>query len=736
MADDTKKPSKADLAGVMDEARERWDRAYEKEKSNIVAAYEDLEFLVGGDAQWDEASLRDRRGEDRPCLTVNQIPQFVNQVTGDIRQMKPSIKVVPVDDQADPQVADIMSGLIRYVENRSDAAGVYFRAADQQVGAGIGHWRVTTEYADDSTFLQELRIEDVDDGISVLWDADAKRTDKSDATHCFVPVDYTHGRFKELWPNASLSDFDGLSNWTNLKDWYTGDKIRVAEYWVKKPMKRTLAMTPDGKVLDLTDKPMVMDLPPETRIEKRDSYNVCRYMISGAAVLEGPDDWAGRHIPIIPAVGQEVRINGKIVRKGIIRDAKDPQRMYNYFRSAQTEIVALQPKAPFMVTEENVAKYQDVWETANKKNWPYLPYTPDSQNGGQAPQRVQPPVSSQGVNEGVLLANDDLRKVIGIYDAGLGAKSNETSGKAINARDRQSDTGTYVFIDNFARAIGRTGQILIDLIPRIYDTERTIRIMGEDGKIDMLKINQHQMTAGEGGGLVEQTLNDLTVGSYDVVAQAGPSFTTRREEAKEGMIALLQAAPDVAPLILDKVAKAQDWPMADEIAKRIRANIPPHILEAEEAEEQGATPEQVKQILAQGRQAPPDPKVLAVQAKAELDQQRLVFEQNKMISDQQAEIAKLQVDLEKARIQSRTSVEVAQINAAVGEHKNIIDAATAQYGAIVDAEVAMEAQNKQAETARYQTDSRANTDREKAYVSAETARYATDSRPQPENRAS
>jgi hypothetical protein len=717
MADDTKKPSKADLAGVMEEARKRWDRAYEKERSNIIAAYEDLEFLVGGDAQWGEKELKDRRDEARPCLTVNQIPQFVNQVTGDIRQMKPSIKVVPVDDAADPQVADIMSGLIRYVENRSDAAGVYFAAADQQVGAGIGHWRIITEYADDSTFLQEIRIEGVDDGIAVLWDADSKRPDRSDAGHCFVPVDYSHDGFKERYPDASLSDFDGLSHWTNLKDWYTGDKIRVAEYWVKKPMKRTLALTPDGKVLDLTDKPMIEAFPPGTRIEKRDSYKVCRYLISGAEVLEGPDDWAGRHIPIVPAIGHEIRVNGKIIRKGIIRDAKDPQRMYNYYRSAQTEIVALQPKAPFMVTEENVGKYQDVWETANQKNWPYLPYTPDPANGGAAPQRVQPPVSSQGVNEGVALANDDLRKVIGIYDAGLGAKSNETSGKAINARDRQSDTGTYVFIDNFARAIGRTGQILIDLIPKIYDTERTIRIMGEDGKVDLLKINQHNVQAGEGGGLVENTINDLTVGSYDVVAQAGPSFTTRREEAKEGMIALLQAAPDIAPLILDKVAKAQDWPMADEIAKRIRANMPPHILQAEEAEEQGASPEEVKAILEQGRQPAPDPKAMEAQANIELKQQDQQFQQQKAMLDAELEREKLamqqaqieqqsQVEMQKLAEQGRQAQEKLAADIMIEREKIASQERIAMRKAEMDREARERDADLRAAVAKYQTDNR------------------------------
>lgn len=719
---------KEEQAGILKEARDRWDRAYERERSNQAEAYSDLEFLAG--EQWDEDALKKRKG--RPCLRINKLPQFVHQVTGDIRQMRPSIKVVGIDDFSDPKVADIKAGLIRYIENRSDAQGIYFQAADQQVAAGIGHWRVLTEYADDSTFEQEIRIAAVDDGIAVLWDPDAKALTREDASFCFVPVDYTKDGFKDRWPNASCEEFQTLADWTNLKSWYTGDIVRVAEYWVKKPSTRKLALTPDGKTLDLTDLKEPPELPAGSRIEERQSYKICRYLITGAEVLEGPYEWPGRHIPIVPLLGEEIRIGKKLIRNGIVRHAKDPQRLYNYARSAEAETIALQPKAPFMVTEQNVAKYQDIWETANDQNWPYLPYEPDSKNSGAAPQRVAPPVSSSGISESIVLANDDMKSVIGIYDASLGNKSNETSGVAIKARQREGDTGSYLYIDNFARAIRRTGQILIDLMPHIYDTERTIRIMGEDGRVDMLKINQAQMQVDpQTGGMVENTLNDITIGAYDVVAEVGPSYTTRREEAKEGMIEFLKAAPDTAQLVLDMVAKAQDWPMADKIAKRIRAAMPQHILQAEEAEEKGASPEEVQQLLQQGQQAPPDPKVMAVQAKAELDQNKLVFEQNKFIAELQQKNHELQADLEKAQIQSRTSVEVAQISAGVGMHKTIVDAATAQYGAQVDAQVAREAQERQAETARHQAETRAHVDREKAFVAADTARYATDNRPEP-----
>jgi hypothetical protein len=609
-------------------------------------------------------------------------------VTGDIRQMKPAIKVVPVDDQADEKVADIKGGMIRYIENRSDASGIYFQAADTQVSAGIGHWRVLTEYADDSTFQQEIRIAGVDDGIAVLWDPDCRMLTREDAKFCFVPVDYSTDGFKEAFPDAQVSDFATLTEWSNLAQWYADDHIRVAEYWVKKPQKRVLVRTHDGKTLDVTDD----DDPDQTgaltsaqkialakamgdTIEYRDSYKVCRYLITAMEVLEGPEEWPGMYIPIIPVVGEETKIGRKVVRKGIVRDAKPVQQMYNYGRSTQTEVFTLQPKAPFMVTEINVAKYQDVWNTANRKNWPYLPYEPDGKNGGVAPQRVAPPVASQGVNEAVALANEDMRRVIGIYNASLGDKSNETSGVAIRARQHEGDTGTYLYIDNFARAIRHTGKILVDLIPHIYDTQRTIRIMGEDGAIDIMQINQETDQAGQPildpRTAQPRIVNDVTVGSYDVVAEVGPSYMTRREEAREGMIEFMKAVPQIGPLIIDKVAKAQDWPMADDIAKRARAVIPPQILQAEEMEKAGASPEQIQQAQAQQQQGPPPDPVAMAKAQremqgAQIDAQKHQAEMESHALDTQAKGQDLQVKGRLAAIEEQTALaKLALINAQI-----------------------------------------------------------------------
>jgi hypothetical protein len=584
---DAKKPKAKDKDAqeICKTALERWNRWWEREQHNVNAAYEDLAFCWN-DEQWPADVAKEREHEKRPMLTANQLPQFVHQITGDMRQMRPAIRVVPVDDRGDKDTAETNAGLIRYIENRSDASAAYMSGADTQVAAGIGHWRVTKEYADDTTFNQEIRITGVDDGIAVAWDPDASLPTREDAKWCIVPVDMSVESFKEQYPDAPVEDFSDL-NGADIVGWFDKDFVRVAEYWVKKPSKRTLALYPNGSIVDLTDgdpEKLAQAQATKARIEARDSYKVCRYLITAAHVLEGPIDWPGRYIPIVPVLGEEIRIGRKVVRRGIVRAAKDTQRMFNYFVTAHTEVVGLQPKAPFIGTEKNFEKYQDDWAQANNKAFPFLPYTPDGTNGGAPPQRVQPPVSSQGITEGLALSNENLRRIIGIYDASLGAKSNETSGKAILARQREGDTGTFVYIDNWTRAIKHTGKLLIDLIPHVYDTERKIRIMGEDGKVDLKDINKPvgmiEMDPETGEPKTVQKIeNDVTVGAYDVVLDTGPSYTTKREEAKEGMIEFIRSAPDVAPVVMDLVAKAQDWPLADEFARRLETIAPPPVQE-------------------------------------------------------------------------------------------------------------------------------------------------------------
>jgi len=646
------KPTKLPVRDkVVDVAMKRWRRADKADRENRAAAYEDVEFVELPGAQWTEEAKKAREG--RPCLEFDRLATTIAQITGDIRQMRPAIKVVPVDSRGDPKTADLIAGLTRYVENRSDAPAAYFAAADQQVMAGIGHWKVLTEYGSDSTFEQEIRIAPIPDGIGVRWDPDAILPTREDAKFCFVPLDMSRDAYEETYPDhpaAEIGDDDLAGR--GLAEWSTADVVRVAEYWVKTPVKKRLALMPDGEILDLTDETddeqaerQMRAEAAGARIETRDGHKIERYILSATDVLEGPTPWPGRFIPVVPAVGIETVIAKKRVRRGVVRKAKDAQRAYNYSRSTQTEVVALQPKAPFVGTEDQFKGYEHVWQTANTEAHPFLPFNADPKFP-TPPQRVPPPVASSGLAELTREAAEDIKAVTGIYDASLGARSNETSGKAIRARQQEGDVGSFVYIVNFSRAIRHTGAIVVDLIPHIYDTARTLRIVGEDGKVDVVDINKPTGIAVDEAA--EKIENDVTVGAYDVAMEMGASYTTRREAALDGMITLVQAAPDVAPLVLDLLAQAQDWPLADKIAKRIKTMLPPQI-QAEEARESGEappppmppSPQEQAAMQAQQRQ-----EQLAA-AQHELEGAKLQIEQQKL----QAEMAKIQGELQRAAME-------------------------------------------------------------------------------------
>jgi hypothetical protein len=652
--DQDKNESKSDWEEVHEEALTEYDRDYAREQGNIDEAYQDLRFRRGRiEDQWDALALEARKG--RPCLVINKLPQFVRQVTGDMRQSRPAIKVVPVDSGADIKTAEVRGGMIRYVENRSKAKHVYTTGADSQVTCGIGHWAVTTEYAHAGTFNQEIRVIGIEDGVSVLWDADSFLPTKSDADHVFVPTDMTRAKFKKKWPKAKAEGFDtslyGLGGTSWFSSWANDDYIRVVEYWKKKPIKRTLALLPDGTVEDLTDQ--LKDVPKDqakaglqwlaqqkqARIEERDSYKICRYMITMAEVLE-ESDWPGMHIPIVPVIGEEVRIGREVYRHGVVRYARDPQRMENYYASAETEVIALQPKAPWIGTKAQFQDHYDIWETANTEAHPFLEYTPDPKAPGP-PQRVPPPMGSNAISEAKLRNSDDMKAVIGIYDASLGAKSNETSGIAIARRDAQGDTGTYVYHDNFALAIERTGEIINELFPKIYDTQRTVQILGDDGKPDMVEINKPQVVDG-----VNKVLHDMTSGSYDVVMEQGPSFATKREFAQAALTEFIRAFPPAAPLIGDIYAKVMDFPQADEIGERLEEALPPPIKaklaaerqQREQAAGKGPSPEQQQEAQAQQ----------AAQQQAQQAQAMQMAEAQAKVEEAQARADKAKSDAKKA----------------------------------------------------------------------------------------
>lgn len=587
-----------DTTDLVQQVVKNYTRGWEYDRLNKARAYEALEFNAG--EQWLPQVKAQRIAEGRPVEVSNLTISFTRQVANDIRMAQPAVKVIATggigENEPDAKrrelvarkAAEIRQILIRHIENRSSANTVaYAKAADDQVISGYGAWRIDTEYASQTSMLQEIRINPVSDPIGVVWDPESYMPTREDAMWCCVPVDYTHDAFKERFPNMSLSDvstpYDGFTGvWT---DWVTPDTIRVIEYWYKQREKKAFIEL-DSMLIPAQDDDAQNWVARGGRAVERETDCVYRALVSATEELEKPVKWMGSFIPIIPVFGEETQIKNKRVRWGLVEFIKAPQRMYNYYNAAQIEIVGLQPKSPFIGTEKQFEGFEDQWAEANVSTRPYLTYHPDPLAPG-APQRSQTPVSSQGIADGMLVASNEMKSITGIYDAALGQRSNETSGVAINARKRESDVGTYVYSQNFGRAINHSGRVCLDLMPRVYDTKRTIRVMGLDGKIDPISLNTNPQGAVINDAML--MINDISSGEYDVVLEQGPSYATRRDEMKDAMVSLVQANPALMQIAGDLIAKAQDMP--DALVKRMRATVPPDLIKAEEMEE-GAEQEQ------------------------------------------------------------------------------------------------------------------------------------------------
>jgi len=564
--------------------------------------------------QWDDKLRQSRELDQRPCLTVNKTHQHWLMVVNDGKQNKPSIKVHATGGDATYQSAQVFGDIIRHIEYMSNAQSAYDTASEFQVGAGIGYWRVRTDYIDDSSFDQDILISPILDSLSVFMDPDMKERDGSDAKFCLVFTDLTHESFKAKYPGHS----DAITASAPLGNgavWITEDHIRICEYFEVKEMSDTLYAIPDDQggepmLVHASDanpalKKALKQMGDKVRSRKVKRAKVMWYLIAGNELLD-TRELLGKYIPIVRVVGEEMVIQGKLERKGIVRYLKDPQRIYNYNTSSAVEFGALQSKIPYTAAVEAIEGFEGYYETANTKNHSYLPFNAFDEQGRplEAPSRQAAPMSAPVYMEGMQTAAEEMKMVSGQYDALMGAPSNEQSGVAIDQRQRQGDRATYHFIDGLAKAIRFTGKILINLIPLVYDTPRVLRIRGEDGTSETpIKIDPNQKTAyqeqkSERTGEIQRIFNP-GVGTYDVVADVGPSFDTKREETFNAIKDILSANPALTQVIGDLLFKVADFPLADKIEERMKNWIPAAIQgKGPTAEEQ-----QMQQQLQQAQQA-------------------------------------------------------------------------------------------------------------------------------------
>lgn len=637
---------------LLDEAKEFLKHCVDAD-TNREDALEDLKFLSGD--QWPDKAQRDRELDGRPCLTINKLPTFVHQVTNDQRQNVPSIKVSPVSEGADVDTAQVYQGLVRHIEYASNADVAYDTAVNSAAQIGFGFFRLVTDYASPSSHDQVVKFKRIRNPFTVYIDPFSEEPDGSDMKRAMISLKVPREQFKRDYPNAEAST-DGFSTGVGdsaLQHWLGEDFVRVAEYY-------RIEHVPD-EAIELSNgetgyKSQLVELPQGvtiTRTRKTQRPKTMLYKITALDVLEQTEilcPW----IPVFPVYGDELDIDGNVIRTGLVRHARDPAQMYNYWMTAATEEVAMRTKTPFIGAAGQFEGFEDDWGSANVRSYPYLEYNPIELNGNALPAPVRQPMTDipGGVLAMAMHANDNIKATTGLFDSSLGARGNATSGIQEREQQRQGDVANFHYTDNLNRTVRHVGRCLVAMIPKYYDAERVVRIMGDDEKISSVKVNQAVQETDEEGQAIQRVLNDLTAGEYDVTVKAGPSYSTLREEAVSAMIDLGGKWPKLMDVAGDKVIRAMDWPGAEEIADRVAKTIPPELRDDGEQQQQAPTVQ-----TPQG----PIPVEQAGQMLAQMHQQMQA--QMQQLQELGQQLQEAQSGIEKARIDANAKVHVAEINA-------------------------------------------------------------------------
>jgi hypothetical protein len=599
--------AKKDDKKLLTTARDRFKKCVEADQENRRKAVEDLKFLHVPGEQWDEA-LKTERGI-RPCYEFNKLRVTIKRIVNDIRANRPVGKVRAVED-GDKDTADTIEGLCRNIWTVSDADCAIDTAAEYSVGGGMGAWRVVTKYSTDDAWDQDIIIEPIRNPLTLWADPAAKDPMKRDAGFWFLESRMSKEAYEAKYGKKDAVQWEA-SEFDDDVEWQDDGSVRVCEYWYRKPVTKLLALLPEGQSVEADQVPPGV-VPMRTR--EVQTHQICMAIIAGDKVLEGPTDWAGSQFPFVVVYGEHLVVDGKVQWFGLTRFAKDAQRAYNFSRTLAIETVAKAPLDTDWATVTQANGLTDQWARAHKELLPFRLYNPDPQSPG-------PPLRSPGAQVPVGLVNEmqwsseDIKATTGIFDNSLGRQANENSGVAIRARQAQAEIATFNYSDNIARGVRRTYEILVDLIPKVYDTERSIRVLGADGAEKYARVNSLDPQTG-------QAMNDLSRGKYDVAITIGPNMGTQRQEAAEVYMGLMQGNPGLFPIVGDLVVKTFDYPYSDEMAERLRLMAPP----------------QIQQFLAQKEQTGKamDPQAMAAMAQAE-QMMQLVQQQSELVQQAAAE---------------------------------------------------------------------------------------------------
>lgn len=622
-------------AKLLEQIKKHLDASIENETEERTKGIADTKFINGD--QWPDSVINART--DRVKLTINKMLTFLDQIDGDLRLNKHAIKVKAVDSLADPQTAQVIQGLTHYIERASKATKIYAYAGVHVAAGGRGAWRILSRYIDENSFTQEIHIQRIIDAYTVYYDPAAIQEDKQDGNYFFIVADMAKEEFKKQYKREPIDFSTGDASHTN---WMNDNTVRVAEYFYRKEVgTKTLFLLADGAIkteVDEWDEVIKTRDIPVTEIwwAKAD----------GKDIIEGPQKIAGNMYPVVLVFGKELCVEGKVEIRGVARHAKDSQRMYNYWRSAHTELMALAPKQPYILPDTIIGPHKKVWDNAANENYPYLLYSPDPNNPNLRPYKETPTMPSSGMLQEIQLADQDLRDTVGIHKAALGMASNETSGKAITERRTQSDTGQYAYIDNVLSGIQTSGQIIVNMIPDVYDTEGAVRILGEDTKEVLIALGTQNL-AGK--------IYDLSVGKYDLEVDTGPSYATQRDDLVLKLQALLPSLPqEQVAIVTDILFESMDMPKATDIAQRLKKLLPEGMIDENDIamsdEERMQKEHQREQQQMQQQQVIELEAMKLQNEQMKLQTEQMKYEQEQLQSQADTEIANLKLEQERVKL--------------------------------------------------------------------------------------
>lgn len=677
----TPKRTKSSDRTFLDLAMKRLKRSVDADKHNRENAISDLEFINGD--QWSSDEKQRREDAGRPALQINLLPKFVNQVKGDMIQNQPAIKIVPSDTASDTNIAKIRQGIILEIESNSDAESIYGQAATQAVSCGYGAWRVLTRHTEENPFMQEIYLESIPNPFQVYLDPSAKDHNSADGGYGFILTNMPKDEFETKYPGkTSPTNSMGLGTEFSEELWLDDDTITVAEYFVVSTEQEQMHQLQDGRVVSQEEfdallaehnnkmddamssivaggVPTIESAPVIISSKMADKKVVDQYIITAYDVISGPHRVAGKFIPIVSLKGRELNIKGKTYRYGLVKDGKDPQKMVNYWNSSAAETISQAPKTPWIGTAKQFEGYEGDYAASNVDNAPFLKYNADPDAQGP-PQRVPPSSPPTAIFEQIRRGEENIKSVIGMFNADVGAGGSEQTGVAIAARQRPGDIGTYDFVKNYARAIQYTGRIINSMIPSIYDTERNVKVRGIDGSETFVPINTTVSNAAKSisdnpsmfQGIDTEALtkfnpndkyNDVTSGKFEVVVTVGPSYSTQRQESAQHLLELTRAMPEQLSAAADLIVKNLDFKDSDELAKRLRVPliaqglVTPRPDDIKPPQQQGPTPEQqIQMALVKVEES----KVAVNELKAQNEAQKIQMEelriQRDIVADQLA----------------------------------------------------------------------------------------------------